>query len=161
MTSGPEHKRTPIALRAPDLNAIVITGGQTGDLGASDHLNFKWIGVYGQVGGVWTRIKQIFSPSAELPVVDSQEPFAFGGKSYVSFLAVKDFPKGVGRKQGGAVCIASLDPKDDFVREVSAPSESMVRSDPRAFATGQAAFIYYAELDAGGVRKIHRCATGL
>ena len=89
LTSGPEQKRSAFALRAPDLNDIVITVGQTVDLGASD-LNFKWIGVYRQVGGVWMRIKQIFSPSAELPVVDSPEPFAFGGKSYVSFLAVKD-----------------------------------------------------------------------
>jgi hypothetical protein len=166
LTSGPVHKSQPSAVRAPDLgNDVVLTARETDDVtppapilsgeGSYD----KWIGVYRQLNGIWTRIKQIFPP-AELPAVDSVEPFVFGEKTYISFLAIKapnTNPGGL--KLGAAVFIASVDPDDDFVREVSAKNET-IRSDPEPFATNQAAFIYYTEIMAGSGR-IHRCTTGL
>jgi hypothetical protein len=160
LTSGPVHKSKPFAARAPDLgNEVVLTAAETDDAtGGYD----KWIGVYRQLNGVWTRIKQIFSPSAELPAVDSVEPFVFGGKTYISFLAIKDPDTSPNRRRrGAAVFIASVDPGDDFVREVSTKSETMVRRDPEPFATNQAAFIYYTEIMTNRSGRIHRCATGL
>jgi hypothetical protein len=163
ITSGPPDKVMPFALNAPEFDGEpVIVCAETG----ASRQGITAVGVYRRTGRGWEQIKRITSPNPALPAVDSPEPFTVGGKTYVSFLVLRDSQSGE-RKQGAEVWVAGVSPGNDFLRRVSG-SQNIARSDPEWIkiepgdlgTEAERVFIYYTEIKQGGFRSQHRCLLG-
>lgn len=159
LTDSLIHKVVPFAINAPEFGGdVVITASETDNI--DERGFFDSIGVYREIGGKWTLIKRITSPSAVLRGVHSAEPFVFDGRSYVSFLVLNAVDRNEGdRKTDAEVWIASLDPEDHLLRKVSGKNR-IKRSDPESLVTENEVFIYYTEIT-GNSYKQHRTRTGL
>ncbi|GEM_PF-1689237 len=131
--------------RSPDFNNELIFFTKEREKGSSEN----YLGIYRKIDDQWTQIKKIESPSSEL-LIKSPEPFVYNGVSYISFVgASSDFSE---------VWITGINPEFDFMRQVSNPEEVFMRNDPESFITNTGAYIYYAELGKGIIR---RAETGL
>jgi hypothetical protein len=113
--------------------------------------------IYREVRGVWTPVKTITAPPG-LPYIVSPEPLEWNGRSYISFLATtgaRNFDNGLAQ-----IWIASLDPRDDFIRRVS-DAPLVVRKDPEPFVGGVRPWVYYSKVLPDGRRQMRRCELGL
>jgi len=147
LTFDPGDKNNPFMWRAADFNNELIFFATTSG---------TYAGVYRQINGVWTKIKEVKPPSPR-PFLLSPEEFYFNNRSYLYFLMSDD--SSTSNHAPADVWIAGIDPAVDFYRQVSDPSE-LVRADPEVFYAHQGCFIYYNEPH-GPHHLIHRCATGL
>lgn len=106
--------------------------------------------------------------SFESPVPDpytfitSPEPFKFGGRSYISFMAAQS---SMGLAEMPAqIWIASVNPDYPLMRRVSDSTEA-VRIDPEPVIFGDSAFIYYTEKSFSKfwqhLHRVRKCDTGL
>lgn len=92
----------------------------------------------------------------------SPEPFVFGGKSYISFMAAQST---IGMDEMPAqIWISSINPNDNLMRRVSDSSEA-VRIDPEPVVFSDSAFIYYTEKIHTRfwhhLHRVRKCDTGL
>jgi len=147
LTFDPGEKNNPFMWRAPEFNNELVFNATTSG---------TFIGIYRNIGGVWTRIKVIKPPSPR-PFILSPEPFVFNGYSFI--FTMVGLETMTSDRSETDVWIAPIDPTVNFYRQVSSP-EPMVRMDPEVFITDQGPFIYYSQPQ-GRFRIIHRCATGL
>jgi hypothetical protein len=153
VTTSPIDKGSVFFFEAPELGGELLM--YTTHAIIAD--NPDRVVVYRRIGGVWTPIKEISTPPG-FPFVVSPEPFVWGGRSYVSFLATRgqfNFDNGEGQ-----VWLAALAPGDDLLRRVSLP-DAVVRKDPEPYAGGDRPWVYYSRILAGGDRVIRRCELGL
>jgi hypothetical protein len=146
-------KDNPYMWRAPEFNnELVFFALESGQPVVGN--NATSIGVYRNINGVWTKIKNIVPPS-QFPYINSPEFFVYNNKSYI-FMVMKNSS---GKK--AEIWIAGIDPNFDFYRQVNNPAVVLERRDPESLIIGSGAVIYYTEMTPQGIRIIHRTDTGL
>jgi len=113
--------------------------------------------------GNWYLYNSFNSPVPDpFNFITSPEPFKFGGRSYVSFMAAQS---SMGLSEMPAqIWIASVNPAYPLMRRVSDSSEA-VRIDPEPVIFGDSAFIYYTEKIYTRwwqvLHRVRKCDTGL
>jgi hypothetical protein len=113
--------------------------------------------------GNWYQYHSFTSPLPEpYKYLTSPEPFIFGGKSYVSFMAAQS-PLGMDELPA-QIWIASINPMDSLMRRIS-DSTYGIRLDPEPVVFDDSAFVYYTEkIHTSKWQYLHRvrkCDTGL
>lgn len=113
--------------------------------------------------GNWYLYHSFNSPlPAPYEYITSPEPFVFGGKSYISFMAAQS-PMGLS-EEPAEIWIASINPAERLMRRVS-DSTVAIRVDPEPVIIGDSAFVYYTEkvhtLWWYHVHRVRKCSTGL
>ncbi|NVO19061.1 MAG: T9SS type A sorting domain-containing protein [Bacteroidetes bacterium] len=94
--------------------------------------------------------------------ITSPEPFQFGGRSYVSFMAAQST---MGMDEMPAqIWIAAINPDHPLMRRVSDSAEA-IRIDPEPVIFSDSAFIYYTEkvftMSWQHIHMVKKCETGL
>jgi hypothetical protein len=94
--------------------------------------------------------------------ITSPEPFKFGGRSYISFMAAQS-TMGLA-EMPAQIWIASVNPNEPMMRRVSDSTEAL-RMDPEPVIFGDSAFIYYTEKVYTHwwqlLHRVRKCDTGL
>lgn len=160
LTFSESTKGDAFMWQAPEFNGELIFS--TLETEGTNLQSFRQtVGIYRNINGTWQKIKTIQPPS-DKRALNSVENFVFQGKSYVSMVAIEpSLPTGSYRDRfiGAEVWIAGIDPEFDFYRQVTAPSDTIIRDDPEPFVGTSKVFIYYADLTHRTI--IRRAETGL
>jgi hypothetical protein len=98
------------------------------------------IGIYREIGGVWTKIYTVKPPSLG-DFLWSPEPFVYNEKSYI-VMVTSTTDNQRSRTVPTDIWLAGIDFKRPFYRQVS-DSTVKVRKDPEVFITTQGPFVYY------------------
>lgn len=161
LTTDAGDKERPYMWKAPDFNNELMLFARVD----------KNIRVYRRIAGVWTAIYTIQSPA---PVVSggpdyswmaSPEPFVYGGKSYVSFMASGSKLETDGLP--AQIWLASANPAAPLARMLS-DARTVARSDPEPYFSATANQFFYTDVVLNGTvlttasqLTLRRCATGL
>jgi hypothetical protein len=152
ITTSPEAKGATFIWRAPEYGGELVMFTTHGD----DAGNPTQVVLYRLTDGVWTPTYTVQAPPG-VPYVVSPEPFTFGGRSYVSFVASQ---KPLNVDNGIAVVyVASLDPTAPLLRRVS-PATELIRKDPEVWTGGDRPWLYYS-LVTDGISRVRVCELGL
>jgi hypothetical protein len=116
-----------------------------------------------QTDGYWNLYNSFNSPLPDPFVyITSPEPFKFGGRSYVSFMAAQAAMGLAGMP--AEIWIASVNPANPLMRRVS-DSTLGVRLDPEPVIFDDSAFVYYSETISSKwyqhIHRVRKCDTGL
>lgn len=113
--------------------------------------------------GNWDNYNTFYSPMlAPYSFIASPEPFVFGGKSYISFMASQSADGN--EMLPSQIWFAGVNPSDSLVRKVG-NSAVLVCFDPEPVVFPDSAFIFYSEKHTIGmgqyILRVRKCDTGL
>jgi hypothetical protein len=113
--------------------------------------------------GSWNLYNSFSSPLPDPYIyITSPEPFTFGGRSYISFMAAQSTLGMDGLP--AQIFIAGINPDEPLMRRVSDSTEAR-RTDPEPVIFSDSAFIYYSEKVHTSpwefIFRIRKCDTGL
>jgi hypothetical protein len=110
--------------------------------------------IYRKLDGFW-QVVHSFSGIAPFNRIYSPEPFTYEGRSYLAM----QFATSV-RYGPSNIWIASIDPEQPLLRQLSQPGTIAVRNEPEWYADEAGAYVYYTEVTPSGF-SLHRATTGL
>ena len=140
LTFDPTDKFLPVMWWAPEYGEYLL---QT-------MVNTTDIGIYRNIGGVWTMINMLHAPTSK-PYVHSPEPFTNNGQSYIFFVTADQLGQGgsfFGTPVGPTeIWIAGIDSQNPFYRRVDDPTQVVNKIDPEVFNTTKGPQIQFTEHD--------------
>jgi hypothetical protein len=113
--------------------------------------------------GSWSIYNSFNSPLTDPYIyITSPEPFTFGGRSYISFMAAQSTMGMDGLP--AQIYIAGVSPDEPLMRRVSDSTEAR-RTDPEPVVFSDSAFVYYSEKVFTSpwefIFRVRKCDTGL